>query len=210
MTGGSGFMGRRLSVELLKRGHTVRALVRPGSERKLAAGVAPVIGDALDKASYAAAVAPADTLVHLVGVSHPNPSKAEEFRQIDAKSAMNAIAAAVDAHIGHFVYLSVAQPAPVMQAYIEVRAECERALRASGLNATVLRPWYVLGPGRRWPLLLVPMYWVLRLIPTTRESEARLGLVTLEQMVAALVGAVENPAAGVRVVGVPEIRASKI
>jgi hypothetical protein len=34
----------------------------------------------------------------------------------------------------------------------------------------------------------------------------RVGLVTLRQMVAALVRAVENPARGVRIVEVPEIR----
>jgi nucleoside-diphosphate-sugar epimerase len=126
ITGGSGFMGRRLTQELVSRGHTVRALVRPGSEKKLAAGATPVIGDALDKASYAGAVAPADTFVHLVGVSHPIPSKAEQFRQIDAQSAMIAIAAAAEAKVSHFVYVSVAQPAPVIQAYIAVRAECEQ------------------------------------------------------------------------------------
>jgi uncharacterized protein YbjT (DUF2867 family) len=206
VTGGSGFMGRRLTAELVSRGHTVRVLVRAGSARKIAAGAQAVIGDALDKSSYAGVVAPADTFVHLVGVSHPSPSKAEQFRQIDAKSAMNAIAAASESGVKHFVYLSVAQPAPIMQAYIAVRAECEQALRASGLNATVLRPWYVLGPGRRWPLLLVPMYWMLELFPGTRESAQRLGLLTIDQMVAALVTAVEEPASGFRVLGVPEIR----
>jgi uncharacterized protein YbjT (DUF2867 family) len=209
MTGGSGFMGRRLSAALVSRGHRVRALVRPGSEKKLAAGVEAVVGDALDLASYAAAVTPADTFVHLVGVSHPNPSKAEEFRAIDAKSAANAIAAALQSRVEHFVYVSVAQPAPIMQAYIAARAECEQALLASGLNATVLRPWYVLGPGRRWPLLLVPMYWILGAIPRTRESAQRLGLVTIDEMIAALLAAVERPAAGFLVLEVPDIRRAK-
>jgi hypothetical protein len=26
----------------------------------------------------------------------------------------------------------------------------------SGLNTTILRPWYVLGPGHYWPYLLKP------------------------------------------------------
>jgi uncharacterized protein YbjT (DUF2867 family) len=199
-------MGRRLIAELVARGHTVRALVRPGSEEKLPAGAAPVIGDALDKASYAAAVAPADTFVQLVGVSHPSPSKAAEFRQVDARSALGGIAAAAETRVAHFVYVSVAQPAPVMKSYIASRAECEQALRASGLQATILRPWYVLGPGRGWPLLLLPMYWVLEQIPATREAATRLGLLTIKEMVAALVAAVEDPATGVRILGVPEIR----
>jgi uncharacterized protein YbjT (DUF2867 family) len=199
-------MGRRLIAGLVSRGHTVRALVRPGSEKKLPTGATPVVGDALGKGSYAGAVAPADTFVQLVGVSHPNPSKAREFRRVDARSALGAIAAAQEAQVAHFVYVSVAQPAPVMKSYIAARVECEQALRESGLPATILRPWYVLGPGRRWPLLLLPMYWVLERIPATRESARRLGLVTIEEMTGALVASIEEPCTGVRIWGVPEIR----
>src|SRR5207247_1527733 len=106
--------------------------------------------------------------------------------------------------VRHFVYVSVAQPAPVMKDYLAVRAEGEALLRASGLNATILRPWYVLGPGHRWPYFLLPMYWVGELLPGTRASARRLGLVTLDQMLFALANAVDEPAAGVRVWEVPE------
>lgn len=209
ITGGTGFMGRRLIQSLAACGHRVRALVRPGSESKLPPGCTAIPGDALDNSSYVAAVPPADTFVQLVGITHPNPSKAQEFRVVDMASAMAAIAAASRARVSHFVYVSVAQPAPVMKAYVEARAECERALRASGLNATILRPWYVLGPGRRWPYLLLPMYWLLERIPSTRDAARRMGLVTVEQMVAALASAVEDPAQGIRILEVPEIRAAR-
>ncbi len=76
------------------------------------------------------------------------------------------------------------------------------------MKATILRPWYVLGPGRRWPLMLLPMYWLFGALPGTRDSARRLGLVTIDQMVAALAGAVDRPAEGVRVLEVPEIRAA--
>ena len=79
-------------------------------------------------------------------------------------------------------------------------------MRATRMNATFLRPWYVLGPGHRWPYLLVPAYWLLERLPGTCETARRVGLVTLAQMVAALVRAVESPPEGVRVVEVPEIR----
>jgi len=210
ITGGTGFMGRRLVAALVARGHAVKALVRPGSEGKLPQGCTAVPGDALDKNSFAPQVAPCDTFVQLVGVTHPNPSKGEEFRAVDLVSATAAVEAARAAGVSHFVYVSVAQPAPIMQSYIAVRAEVERIIGASGMNATVLRPWYVLGPGRRWPLFLKPMYWIMEQIPATRESAQRLGLVTQEQMIAALVSSVENPASGVRILGVREIRGSQL
>ena len=206
VTGGTGFMGRNLCTQLLRRGYEVRALVRPGSEHKLPHGCKVIHGDALDKASYASQVPPAETFVQLVGVTHPNPAKKDEFRAVDLGSARAAIEAAREAGVAHLVYVSVAQPAPVMKFYIEVRAEVERMIRESGLNATILRPWYVLGPGRRWPVILKPIYWLMERIPATRESARRLGLVTIEQMVAALVRSVEHPAQGVRILNVPDIR----
>lgn len=210
LTGGTGYIGRRLIPELLARGHAVRALVRPGSEGKLPPGCESVVGNALDGATFAHRVLPGDTFVQLVGTPHPNPAKAEEFRRVDLVSARESVAAAKAAGVAHFVYVSVAQPAPVMRAYQEVRARGEAMIREAGLDATILRPWYVLGPGHRWPYALVPLYWLLERIPATRDGARRLGLVTLGQMVAALVEAVGNPARGVRIVPVEEIRRARL
>jgi len=118
------------------------------------------------------------------------------------------VSAAAGTSVKHFVYVSVAQPSPVMKAYQAVRAEGETMIRESGLAATILRPWYVLGPGHRWPYALVPVYWLFERISTTRETARRLGLVTLTEMVAALANSVESPAEGVRILEVPSIRRS--
>ncbi len=209
ITGGTGYMGSKLIPRLLERGHDVQALVRFGSEKKLPPRCMPVLGNALDATTYADKITPADTFLQLVGVAHPSPAKAVEFREVDLASGLGAVAAAKGAGVRHFVYLSVAHPAPMMKAYIGVRAECEAAIEAAGLNATILRPWYVLGPGHRWPYLLIPLYKMAELLPPTRDGAQRLGLVTLEQMVTALLAAVENPAQGIRVVSVPEIRSAK-
>jgi len=206
LTGGSGFIGSALAEELVRRGKRVRVLTRPGSERRLPARCEIVHGDALDAGSYASQIAPSDTFVHLVGVAHPSPSKAAEFRAIDLPSIQQAATAAANAGIRHFVYLSVARPAPIMKEYQAVRAEGENLILNAGLNATFVRPWYVLGPGRRWPLLLVPMYAIARAIPATREGAVHLGLVTREQMVQTLAWAIENPAEGVRALEPPDIR----
>ena len=208
ISGGTGYMGQRLIPRLLARGHEVRALVRPGSENKLPQGCTPVVGNALDGESYVNQISPADTFVQLVGVAHPSPAKGAEFRQIDLPAGLGAVHAAKSSGIRHFIYVSVAHPAPMMHAYIAVRMECEAAIASAGLNATILRPWYVLGPGHRWPHLLVPLYKLAGLLPQMRDGALRMGLVTLDQMLNALTYAVENPVLGTRVVPVPEIRAA--
>jgi uncharacterized protein YbjT (DUF2867 family) len=206
IAGGTGYIGVPLIRALIARKHSVRALVRPGSQHKVPVGCSSVVGDALDASSYAGRIPPSTTFVQLTGVSHPGPGKAAEFHSIDRAAGLGAIEAAKKAGVQHFIYLSVAQPAPVMKSYIAVRAECEAALKASGMNVTIARPWYVLGPGHRWPYVLLPMYWICERIPSTREGARRLGLVTLQQMVQTLVSAVENPSIGARFIEVPQIR----
>jgi uncharacterized protein YbjT (DUF2867 family) len=206
VTGSTGYMGRRLIADLVTRGHRVRALVRPASRDRAPAGCTVILGNALDRSTFADQIAPADTLVQLVGTPHPSPAKAEQFRTIDLVSVRESVAAARAAGVRHFVYVSVAHPAPAMKAYIDIRMQGEALVRESGLNATILRPWYVLGPGRRWPYLLLPMYWLFERLPRTRDTARRLGLVTLPHMIVALRQATEHPPNGVRVVTVPEIR----
>ena len=207
VTGGTGYIGRPLIEALLARGYRVHALVRPGAETRLPRGAAAVPGDALDAATFAAEIPEQATIVHLVGTPHPSPSKAAEFERVDLGSIRATTEAARSAGAGHLVYVSVAQPAPAMQAYVAARAKGEVCVRATAIPATILRPWYVLGPGHRWPYLLIPLYALLRLLPATRDTAVRLGLVTRTEMIAALLRAVEDPPAdGVRIVEVPQIR----
>ena len=210
VTGGTGYIGLPLIHGLLARGHSVRALVRPGSAGKLPVGAVEVRGNALDAASFERVIPPAETLVHLVGTPHPNPFKGRQFREVDLASIRASVSAARKAAVQHLVYVSVAHPAPVMKAFIAARKEGEACVVASGLPATILRPWYILGPAHWWPYALVPFYKLLETLPGTRESALRLGLVRRDQMVAALVLAIENPVQIVKIVEVPEIRSARL
>ena len=129
LTGATGYWGRPLAAGLLSRGHVVRALVRRPSSDTLLPGAELIVGDALSAPTFAYAVPPADTLVHLVGVSRPSPLKARAFREVDLVSVRASIDAATVAGVEHFVYLSVAHPAPVMRAFVRARQEGEAYLR---------------------------------------------------------------------------------
>jgi len=207
ITGGTGYIGSRLIPLLAKRGHRLTAVVRAGSEKKIPPGVSIVTADPLAENSYTDRIRGCDTFIHLIGVPHPSPAKAAQFRAIDLPSIQVATRAARDIGIAHFIYLSVAQPASMMEAFVAVRAEGEALIRASGMKATFVRPWYVLGPGHWWPYALLPFYWAAELLPATRDGAQRLGLITISQMLNALVWAAEHPPDDVRILDVPKIRA---
>jgi uncharacterized protein YbjT (DUF2867 family) len=206
ITGGTGYIGSRLIPLLHGQGHEVLALFRQQSKGKLPAGCTPVEGNALDGESYRRFAEQADTFVHLVGVSHPSPAKARQFVEVDLRAGLEAVRIARETNIRHLIFMSVAQPAPVMQAYIGVRAECERAIAESGVNATILRPWYVLGPGHLWPYALLPFYKLAEVIPSTRAGALRLGLVNIHEIVNALVHVAADPIRGTRVLEPVDIR----
>jgi uncharacterized protein YbjT (DUF2867 family) len=208
VTGGTGYLGRPLIEALLSRGHIVRALTREASARTPPSGAMVVTGNALEPSGWIGRVAPADTFVHLIGTPHPSPLKAAEFRSVDLPSIRAAVQAATASGVRHFVYVSVAHPAPVMHAFIEVRQQGEALVRASGLAATILRPWYVLGPGHRWAYLLQPVYALARLLPSTRASAERLALLPRRAVIDTLVRTIESPPAGVRVLEAPQITRS--
>ena len=212
VTGGTGYIGRHLIPLLITRGHRVRALAREGSLSRVPAGATPVAGDALNADSITAALRPGETVIHLVGTPHPSPTKADQFDRIDLMSIRCTVAAAKRVDISHLVYVSVAQPAPVMAHYLWVRSLGETMIREAGLTASIVRPWYVIGPGRWWPKLILPFYQLAEMIPMTRAAAERLGLVTIEEFVTVLVSAVENPPrpGQRRVIDVPAIRRARL
>ena len=207
ITGGTGYIGVRLIRQLRGRGHKVIALVRKNSEHKLPAGTDYVVGDPFDAATFVQHIPPGSTFIQLLGVPHPGPKKRDLFYQIDLSSAKTSADAATTAGVAHFIYVSVVQePSGIMRDYQQVRAEAEQYILSKKLNCTFIRPWYVLGPGHRWPVLLFPLYAILKLHPRTRRKAEVFGLVKLSQMLKALVATVEEPGNFSSVLEVGDIR----
>jgi uncharacterized protein YbjT (DUF2867 family) len=208
ITGGTGYIGKRLIKALLKEGnYQVKALVRKQSAHKLPLGCEAIYGDALDATSYQDKIPDRAVFIHLVGVAHPSPRKKQEFREIDGVSVREAAIAAVQAHVRHFVYVSVSQyPSQLMKDYQLVRSMGEKLVKGSGIPCSFVRPWYVLGPGHWWPALFQPFYWLAYLLPPSREIARQQGLVTIDQMIATMVYAIRNAPVTSVVYTVPDIR----
>jgi hypothetical protein len=100
--------------------------------------------------------------------------------------------------------LGVAQPAPVMKAYI--LAECETVIRQSD-ECHHPRPWYVLGPGHRWPSFCSG-YKVMELLPQTCGA-TRLDWLRWNRC-ASPAARRRKPSQGVRIVEVQGIRVRRV
>ena len=207
ITGATGYIGTRLVKLLLSNNHRVIALTRKGSEHKIPAGAEIVIGNPFDADTFLQYVPAGCVYVQLLGVAHPSPKKAKQFIEIDLRSVKTSADASVLAGVSHFIYLSVAMsPSKIMHAYQQVRKEGEEYCLHKKLNCTFVRPWYVLGPGHWWPVLLLPFYGLAELIPSWRKQARAKGLVSIKQMLATLMTIVAAEPAPLKIYEVSDIR----
>ena len=207
ITGATGYIGRRVTKQLLSRGHKVIALVRKGSENKVADGAALVIADPFDATTFSPFIPKDAVFIQLLGVSHPSPKKAQQFKEIDLQSVKSSVDAATLAGVSNFIYVSVAMsPTKLMAAYQAVRREGEEYCKKKGLNCTFIRPWYVVGPGHYWPVLFLPFYGIAEIIPNWRKQARSKALVSIRQMLRTLVNAVETDPQPLRILEIKDIR----
>ncbi|MCC6864875.1 MAG: NAD(P)H-binding protein [Ignavibacteria bacterium] len=197
ITGGTGYIGSRVIPLLIQKGFKIKGLIRKGSEKKLPKGVEPVLGNALNSKTFISYVNGCDIFIHLIGVSHPGPGKEKEFNEIDKVSVEEAVKAVLETGVKLFIYLSVAEPAPFMKEFINIRKYGEKIISDTGINAVFIKPWYVLGPGHYWPYIILPIYWLFFIIPPFKDAAKRLYPVKLKNVLNAIVHSAENPPTGI-------------
>ncbi|KWX25720.1 steroid delta-isomerase [Mycolicibacterium wolinskyi] len=110
VTGGSGFVGANLVIELLDRGHAVRSFDRAPSPLPDHAGLEVITGDICDPDTVAAAVEGIDTVFHTAAIIDlmGGASVTEEYRQrsfaVNVGGTENLVHAAQQAGVKRFVY----------------------------------------------------------------------------------------------------------
>lgn len=148
VTGATGFVGRNIVNELDQAGYAVRALARPGADTTPIAGriAEMAAGDVTDLASLRQAARGCRAVIHLVAIRRQWGPRT--FASITAQGTRNAVAAAVEAGVEHFVHMSALgltdQPDT---GYMQAKQAAEEAVRASGLRYTIFRPSFILGAG---------------------------------------------------------------
>ncbi|MBW1909463.1 MAG: NAD-dependent epimerase/dehydratase family protein [Deltaproteobacteria bacterium] len=108
ITGATGFVGSAVIRQLLHAGHTVRALVRPNSDRRNLSGlpVEIVTGDLNDRASLDHAITGCDTLFHVAADYRLWVPRPEEIYGTNVNGTLNIMHAAAKAGIERIVYTS--------------------------------------------------------------------------------------------------------
>jgi uncharacterized protein YbjT (DUF2867 family) len=146
IAGGHGQVALRLARLLTIRGERVRALIRnPDHTADVeAAGAEAVLIDLERQTDLSGAVAGADAVVFAAGAG-PG-SGPERKRTVDFGAAVKLMEACQDRGVKRYVIVSsIGAHDPKsgpeqMRPYLEAKADADRALMASGLDWTVVRP----------------------------------------------------------------------
>ncbi len=178
VTGATGFVGSRLASELCSQGWEVHVLARPSSSLK-DLGEAPVVvhhGDVADAASIGKALpAGADAVFHVAASTNLWSRKNADQTRVNVAGTRNMLDAAIAAGARRFVQTSsfvtwgfqdtrFTEESPRTGAfdwinYVRTKHESEQlvldAARSGRIDAVVLNPGNVLGPGdrRNWSRL---------------------------------------------------------
>lgn len=180
VTGATGFVGRHLVAELVRRGCRVRALARARSRAEAlpVSGVTVVEGDLFDRDSMRRLAEGADAMIHLVGIRRE--AGAQTFERMHVEATRRALEAASSAGVRRFLQMSAIGANPDgASAYQRTKFAAEMLVRSSGLDWTIFRPSIIHGPdgelvqmvkdwatGRAAPWFILPYFSRITIDPS--------------------------------------------
>lgn len=191
ITGSTGFIGSHLARALARRGDELRALIRKGTDDGVLAGIEfeRFNGDITDRRAVRRAMDGVSRVFHVAGMTSMRAGEAERVFAVNQGGTRVVAEEALAAGVERFVYTSSVAalgPAPpggradesqpftagglgitYMNSKHEAEGEVLRAA-ARGLDAVIVNPTFVLGPGggrtssmglvRRYLLRRIPAY----------------------------------------------------
>lgn len=220
LTGASGFVGGAVAAQLSRLGTVALLLAGRNPVPELMTSAVFVQVAEMDAATnWAAALEDVEVVIHCAARVHVMSDTASdplaEFRKVNVAGTLNLARQAVAAGVKRFIFISSIKvngertalgrpftaddlPAPV-DAYGISKMEAEQGLRAlaaeSGLEAVIIRPVLVYGPGVKANFRSV-MSWLNRGVPSPLGGLCnRRSLVGLDNLVDLILTCIDHPAA---------------
>ena len=195
--GATGFVGRSVCEKLVERSGGADGRIRVATRRfprarhlQLLPTVEIACGDIHDDAALARMLRDTDAVINLVAILHGSTAEFERVHvRLPARLADACRAAGVKRVI-HVSALGAAQDAP--SKYLRSKARGEAALRAAGLDLTVLRPSVIFGERDRFLNLFASLQSIFPVLPLAGAA-ARFQPVWVDDVATAIARCIDDP-----------------
>jgi dihydroflavonol-4-reductase len=219
VTGGTGFIGRRLVDRLLGAGWSVRALVLESERGRLSSrpSLEIVMGDVTKPETFRGTMEDVDAVFHAAALVEAWIRDSADYFRVNVEGTGHMVEEALQAGVPRFLFTSSlsgigvtpgkpmredSSPGMVFGAYEESKAAAERlvekAVRERGLPAITLIPSIVLGPGDTRNAGRFLLSFVRGEFPGTFAENSLLPVVDVEDVARAHVLAYEKGRVGER------------
>jgi uncharacterized protein YbjT (DUF2867 family) len=195
VTGASGYIGRNLVRELLRRRQPACSFTRRAERAPEGARV--VCGDLLDYATLRDAMHGVDTAYYLVHNMGPQPlGRGRPFPVLEQEAVRNFLRACQEQGVRRVIYLGGLGSGPTaVSEHLRSRWQVEESIRNSGLHYTIFRAGIVAGRGcpafDSMLTLVAKLPWIL--LP--RWGRSRVQPIALVDMIGYLADALSRPEA---------------
>ena len=197
--GASGFVGKRLTMALLAEGYAIRCLARdPARLQDLAAAGCEIVqGDISDLSSMQRAMESVQAAYVAIHTLSPQQTSGagSRFMDIEKTGLQNVVTTCQSLGAHRVIYvtsLGTASDAP--SEWLRERWQTEQLLLTSGLDATVIRPGFIVGVGGRGFDTMVGN--AKRRIATTMGGDRpRMRAIAVDDLIYYLGGVLDDPRA---------------
>lgn len=200
VTGGTGFIGREIVDGLLADGGDDQIVVvtrDPGRAESWGGRVEHAQAFAGDPVSLGRAFTGADVVVHAIQFpNHPveDPARGRTYLEVDGRGTVVAVETARKLGVRRFVYLSGAGAGQGRaEPWFRAKDMAEAAIRASGLEHTLLRPSWIYGPRDRSLNRFVFFCRHLPLVPVIGDGRTHVDPIAVEDVARCAVAAARRP-----------------
>lgn len=195
--GGSGFVGRSVCAQLVRRAGAASGSIAVPTRRaghaaplRLLPTLEVIEADVLNLAQLHRLVAGRDAVINLVAVLHGSEA---QFQRVHVELPRKLAQACAEMGVRRLVHVSalgVGEAAP--SRYLRSKAAGEAVLKAARLELTLLRPSVIFGEGDRFLNLFATLQSVLPVLPLA-GADARFQPVWVEDVAAAIVKCIDEP-----------------
>ncbi|MBI3241548.1 MAG: NAD(P)H-binding protein [Chloroflexi bacterium] len=133
VTGGAGVLGRELTPQLQKAGHTARVMSRRPRPVNLTSEIEWAQADIETGDGLGSAVSGVETIIHTA------TSPGKRTKQVDVDGTRRLLEKAREAGVAHFIHVSIVGIERIPFPYYEAKVAGEAVVRGGGVPYTILR-----------------------------------------------------------------------